>query len=76
MTTESVDDVKQKIVQHLQRVKQAANRDIAKATKIDKHLVDKAIVELINNGMLVYVNYGGVTLVALAGETDERPPSA
>jgi Mn-dependent DtxR family transcriptional regulator len=71
MTTPTTEDVNQKIVQHLQRVKQAANRDIAKATKIDKHVVDKAIVELINNGTLMYVNYGGVTYVALSSKTNE-----
>jgi len=71
------EEVKQKIVQQLQRVKQAANRDIAKATRIDKHTVDKAITELINDGTLIYVNYGGVTYVALAGKAGEEgtPPS-
>ena len=71
MATPQPEEVKQKIVQHLQRVKQAPNRDIAKATKIDKHLVDKAIVELINDGTLMYVNYGGITYVAIASKTDE-----
>jgi Mn-dependent DtxR family transcriptional regulator len=66
------EEVKQKIVQQLQRVKQAASRDIAKATKIDKHTVDKAITELINDGTLIYVNYGGVTYVALASKVGEE----
>lgn len=66
------EEVKQRIVQQLQRVKQAVSRDIAKATKVDKHLVDKAIIELINDGTLVYVNYGGVTYVALAGKVGEQ----
>ena len=67
----SSEEIKQKIVQQLQRVKQAPSRDIAKATKIDKHLVDKAITELINDGTLIYVNYGGVTYVALPGKINE-----
>jgi Mn-dependent DtxR family transcriptional regulator len=67
-----IEEVKQKIVQQLQRVKQAASRDIAKAIKTDKHLVDKAIIELISDGRLIYVNYGGVTYVALAGQAGEE----
>jgi Mn-dependent DtxR family transcriptional regulator len=67
-------EIKQKIVQQLQRVKQAPSRDIAKATKIDKHLIDKTITELINDGTLIYVNYGGVTYVALAGKIGEEGP--
>jgi Mn-dependent DtxR family transcriptional regulator len=74
--TPPLEEIKQKIVQQLQRVKQAASRDIAKATKIDKHLVDKAITELINDGTLIYVNYGGVTYVALPGKiTEEGAPT-
>ena len=75
MTTPPPEEVKQKIVQHLQRVKQAPNRDIAKTTKIDKHVVDKAIVELIDNGTLMYVNYGGITYIAIASKTDETGTS-
>jgi Mn-dependent DtxR family transcriptional regulator len=71
MTTPPPEEVKQKIIQHLQRVKQAPNRDIAKAAKIDKHLIDKTITELINDGTLMYVNYGGVTYVAIASKTDK-----
>ena len=70
MTTPPPDEVKQKIIQHLQRMKQAPNRDISKVTKIDKRLIDKTITELINDGTLMYVNYGGVTYVALASKTD------
>ena len=75
MATVPPEEVKQKIIQHLQRVKQAANRDIARATKIDKHLVDKTIAELINNETLMYVNYGGITYVALASKTSESETS-
>jgi Mn-dependent DtxR family transcriptional regulator len=64
-----MEEAEQKIIQHLQRIQRALSRDIAKATKIDKHTIDKAIVHLINNGTLVYDNYGGVTYVALAGKT-------
>ena len=71
MTTPPIEEVKQKIIQHLERVKQGLARDIARATKIDKHLVDKAITDLIGQGKLNYVNYGGVTYVALAGETSK-----
>jgi len=69
MTTPTIEEAKQKILLHLERVKQGLSRDIARATKIDKHLVDEAITDLIGQGKLNYVNYGGVTYVALAGET-------
>ena len=68
MSTPTIEEAKQKILQHLERVKQGLSRDIARATKIDKHLVDKAITDLIGEGKLNYVNYGGVTYVALASE--------
>ena len=76
MTAAPSEDVKQKIIQHLQRVQRAVNRDIARATKIDKRTVDKAITDLINDGTLVYDNYGGVTYVTLAGQTGKREPPA
>ena len=66
------EETKQKIVEYLQRVNQAASRDIAKSIKTDKHAVDKAITELINAGTLVYVNYGGMTYVALASKIDKE----
>ena len=69
----STEDVRQKIVQHLQRIKQGASRDIARSIKIDKHIVDKAIIELIDEGKLMYVNYGGVTYVALASKEETQP---
>ena len=74
MTTTPTEDVKQKIIQHLQRVQRAVNRDIARAIKIDKHTIDKVITDLINDGTLVYDNYGGVTYVALAGQTGKQEP--
>jgi Mn-dependent DtxR family transcriptional regulator len=76
MTAAPPEDVKQKIIQHIQRVQRAVSRDIARATKIDKHTVDKTIIDLINDGTLVYDNYGGVTYIALAGQTGKREPPA
>ena len=67
-----MDEVKQKIVDYLQRVKQAVSRDIARSTKIDKHQVDKGIAELTKEEKLVYVNYGGMTYVALAGQVKDE----
>jgi predicted transcriptional regulator len=67
----ATDEVKQKILQHLQRVKQGISRDIAKATGLDKRTVDKALSELTYDGKLIYVNYGGVTYVALPGSVQE-----
>ncbi len=75
--TATMGDVKQKIVEYLQRVKQAVSRDIAKSIKTDKHQVDKAIAELIKEEKLIYVNYGGMTYVALPGKvTDEEAQPA
>ncbi len=67
----SMDQVKEKIIQHLQRAKKGISRDIAKATGFEKRTVDKAVSELINDEKLVYVNYGGITYLALPGETRE-----
>jgi len=76
MTELPMEETKQKIIQHLQRVKKAINRDIAKATSLERRTVDKAVTELVNEGKIIYVNYGGITFLALAGETNEQPPSA
>ncbi|MGA3297452.1 MAG: sulfite reductase [Candidatus Bathyarchaeia archaeon] len=66
-TPPTMDETKEKVLQHLQRIKQGASRDIAKSIKIDKHLVDNAIDDLITEGKLIYVSYGGVTYVAIPG---------
>ena len=45
-------------------------RDIAKASKIEKSAVDKAVFELRSKQKVEYVSYGGVTCVKTVG-TDE-----
>lgn len=66
-------ELKESICQYLQKARRSIpNRDIAKALKADKHLVDKAVVELINEGRAEYVSFGGITCIRFAGDAGKE----
>ena len=68
MSEQVTDELKQKILKYLGTVSQARNRDVARATGVEKDLVDKAIGELAQADQIEYQSFGGITYVALKGK--------
>ena len=62
------DELKQKILKYLGTVDKARNRDVARATGVEKDLVDKAIGELAKRDQIEYQSFGGITYVVLKGK--------
>jgi len=62
------DELKQKILKYLGGVDKARNRDVARATGVEKSLVDKAISELAKDNQIEYRSFGGITFLALKGK--------
>ena len=68
MSEQVTDELKQKILKYLGTVSRARNRDAARATGVEKDLVDKAIGELAQADQIEYQSFGGITYVALKGK--------
>ena len=68
MSEQVTDELKQKILKYLGTVSQARNRDVARATGVEKGLVDKAIGELAKTDQIEYRSFGGITYVVLKGK--------
>jgi hypothetical protein len=62
------EETKEAVLKYLATVNQAKNRDVARATGIEKALVDKAIAELAKEDKLEYRSFGGITLIAIKGK--------
>ena len=52
------DELRQRILKYLGTVDKAKNRDVARAIGVDKHLVDKVIAKLGNEGKIEYIYLG------------------
>jgi len=64
--SEVTEDIKNQIVEYLKKVKRSVtSRDIAKALKLEKKIVDKAVNELVNEGRIEWVSFGGETRIKL-----------
>ncbi len=63
------EDLKESILIYLGTVSQAKNRDVARAIKVEKPLVDKAVAELAKEDKIEYRSYGGITYIAIKGKT-------
>jgi Mn-dependent DtxR family transcriptional regulator len=63
------EELKEKILKYLGTVRQAKNKDVARALGVEKALVDKAIGELAKEDKLEYLGYGGVTYIAIKGKS-------
>ncbi|MCL7383910.1 MAG: hypothetical protein LZ172_06780 [Thaumarchaeota archaeon] len=64
--SEVTEDIKNQIVEYLKKVKRSVtSRDIAKALKLEKKVVDKAVNELVNEGRIEWVSFGGETRIKL-----------
>lgn len=61
------EELKQKVVQYLETVTKAKNREVAHAIGEDKGLVDKAIAELAKEDKIEYI-YLGASFIKLKGK--------
>ncbi len=64
---EVTEELKEKVIKHLETVPHAKNREVARAIGEDKPLVDKAIAELAKEDKIEYV-YLGASFVKLKGK--------
>lgn len=64
--SEVTEEIKNQIIDYLKKVKRSVtSRDIAKALKLEKKLVDKAVNELVNEGRIEWVSFGGETRIKI-----------
>lgn len=69
--SEVTEDIKNQIIDYLKKVKRSVtSRDIAKALKIEKKIIDKAVNELVNEGRIEWVSFGGETRIKLPEATE------
>lgn len=69
--SEVTEEIKTQIVEYLKKVKRSVtNRDIAKALKLEKKIVDKAVNELVNEGRVEWVSFGGETRIKIPESTE------
>ncbi len=61
------DELKQKILQYLETVTKAKNREVARALGEEKGIVDKAIADLAKDDKIEYV-YLGASFIKLKGK--------
>jgi hypothetical protein len=64
---EVTEELKQKVIQYLDTVPHAKNREVARAIGEDKALVDKAITELSKEDKIEYI-YLGASFIKLKGK--------
>jgi Mn-dependent DtxR family transcriptional regulator len=67
MSKEVTEELRQQILKYLATVDKAKNKDIARATGVEKNLVDKAIGDLSKEGKIEYI-YLGTSFVKLKGK--------
>lgn len=68
---EVTEDIKNQIIDYLKKVKRSVtSRDIAKALKLEKKVVDKAVNELVGEGRIEWVSFGGETRIKLPESTE------
>ena len=67
MGGEVTEALKQQIVQYLESVSKAKNREVARAIGEDKAVVDKGIAELAKEDKIEYV-YLGASFIKLKGK--------
>ncbi len=67
MSEEVSEELKQKVLQYLESVTKAKNREVARALGEDKGLVDKAISDLAKDDKIEYV-YLGASFIKLKGK--------
>ncbi|MGD0486095.1 MAG: hypothetical protein ABSB94_02790 [Syntrophorhabdales bacterium] len=67
MSAEVSEELKQKVLQYLESVTKAKNREVARALGEEKSVVDKAIADLAKDDKIEYV-YLGASFIKLKGK--------
>ena len=67
MSGEVSEELKQKVLQYLESVTKAKNREVARAIGEDKGVVDKVIADLAKDDKIEYV-YLGASFIKLKGK--------
>ena len=67
MSEEVSEALKQRVMEYLESVTKAKNREVARALGEDKSLVDKAIAQLAKEDKIEYV-YLGASFIKLKGK--------
>ena len=67
MSGDVSEELKQKVLQYLESVTKAKNREVARALGEDKSVVDKAIADLAKDDKIEYV-YLGASFIKLKGK--------
>ncbi len=69
--SEVTEDIKNQIIDYLKKIKRSVtSRDIAKALKLEKKIIDKAVNELVNEGRIEWISFGGETRIKLPETTE------
>jgi len=67
VSAEVSEELKQKVLQYLESVTKAKNREVARALGEEKSVVDKAIADLAKDDKIEYV-YLGASFIKLKGK--------
>jgi Mn-dependent DtxR family transcriptional regulator len=67
VSEEVTEELKEKILKYLETVSKARNKEVARAIGVEKHLVDKAIGALGNEGKIEYL-FLGASYIKLKGK--------
>jgi len=67
VSAEVSEELKQKVLQYLESVTKAKNREVARALGEEKSVVDKVIAELAKDDKIEYV-YLGASFIKLKGK--------
>lgn len=67
VSAEVSEELKQKVLQYLESVTKAKNREVARALDHDKAIIDKVIAELAKEDKIEYV-YLGASFIKLKGK--------
>jgi Mn-dependent DtxR family transcriptional regulator len=69
MSEEVTEELKKKILNYLETVSKAKNKDVARAIGVEKSLTDKAIGQLGKEGKIEYL-YLGTSFIKLKGKEE------
>ena len=67
MSGEVSEELKQKVLQYLESVTKAKNREVARALGEDKSVIDKVIADLAKDDKIEYI-YLGASFIKLKGK--------
>ncbi len=74
MAEAASEELKAKVLEYLETVSKAKNREVANAINVPKREVDQAINELANEDKIEFL-YLGTSYVTLKGKGGQAPPA-